>query len=76
MTGHFHPTNEKRLGELLGLNINNIDSICKIVSNSTKPQVCININVPDDRDEDFDKCVSALSKAFDTILPEKSSFEK
>ena len=76
MTGHFYPINEKRIGELLGLDINNIDSICKIIRNGIKPQVCININVPDDRDDDFDKCVFALSKAFDTILPEKSSFEK
>ncbi len=76
MTGHFHPINEKRIGKLLGLDINNIDSICKIIKNGTQPQVCININVPDGRDDFFDKCVTELSNAFDTILPEKSSFEK
>lgn len=76
MTGHFYPTNEKRLGNLLGIDTNSLDSACQIITKSPFPEICFNINVPDDNDEDFNRCIEALTKAFDKILPQKSSFEK
>ncbi len=76
ISGHFQPTNEKRNGVFIGLEKSNIDSVCQLIKNNSKPQICISINVPDDDDDGFNRCVSALEKAFGEILPQKSSFEK
>lgn len=50
-----------------------IDEICQSIKEQNKDMICIN---DPEFDIDFEKISSRIQKAFEIILPEKSSFEK
>ena len=50
----------------------NLEAMCGIIGNQTHDFICIN---DPDGDVDFEVLSERLKKAFETILPEKSSFE-
>lgn len=71
MTGNFHPCNVRkflRVCEITGDN----RSLVSTITREKKKIVCIN---DDDPKGDFDVIRTELQAAFDTILPEKSTFE-
>ncbi len=76
MAGDFYPANEKRIGAFIGVNENNLDLVCKIITSASSQQVCIDDRLPEENDEIFNRSVEELAKAFNKILPQKSSFEK
>ncbi|MBR6057685.1 MAG: Stealth CR1 domain-containing protein [Victivallales bacterium] len=76
ISGNFYPVNEKRRGILFALDINNLNHICEVIRNGSTSQVCINDKIPSEHDDDFNTCTIELSKAFNQLLPHKSSFEK
>ena len=70
-SGNFYPRSTK-----VGKNIAayNIDAACKCISEQQAKMMCLN-----DTEmgyEEFKECVNKVNKAFDSILPEKSSFER
>ena len=73
VSGRFCPANVKNRGLFIMVNSANLPQICSTIRRQSSPQICLNDkeNTPD-----LDYCFSELSKAFDTLLPEKSSFEK
>ncbi len=73
VTGRFHPVNDRRDGCHIGVCEANLDRACDAIKRRVKRQICLNDmgEVADPR-----HCFEALADAFETILPEKSSFEK
>ena len=73
VTGRFHPANEKRMGGCIGLREETLETACEGIVRHRWPQICLNDtgHLADPR-----KCFGRLAEAFDSILPEKSSFEK
>ncbi|MDA3057750.1 stealth family protein [Campylobacter sp. VBCF_05 NA6] len=71
-SGKFYPqgNKEKRLF-VLGKNGHSINNICNAIKNQKYKEICIN----DGEIENFDEAMSQIISAFDSILPEKSSFE-
>jgi len=53
------------------VNMNVIDDVEKLILNQSKAIVCLN----DDCESDFDLCAQRIIKAFEFLLPQKSSFE-
>lgn len=70
--GKFYPTHKERLGLEALVSPENIALICDIVKNGLKPQICINDSK---YNTDFESTTIALTSAFETLLPSKSSFE-
>ena len=70
--GYFNPVQEKSRGEEITLNSKTLDEACRIIVNSAYPQICLNDTSANDRP---DLCFQGLQKAFQTLLPNKSSFE-
>lgn len=70
-SGNFYPRSTK-----IGKNIAayNIDSACKCISGQQAKMMCLNDT--EMSNDEFKECVSKVNKAFETILPEKSSFER
>ena len=50
----------------------NLEAMCRIVENRDHDFICIN---DPDEDVDFEALSERLKQAFETLLPEKSSFE-
>ena len=73
ITGRFQPANEKRMGRYIGLDEQNLDEACEIVRRQKYQQLCLNDN---GAVKDPDYCFAQVAKAFESILPGKSSFEK
>ena len=71
--GDFVPLNEKRRGETVLLDDKNLERVCKLVSSQAFPQVCINDS---ERISDPEGSFKRIAAAFESILPDKSSFEK
>lgn len=70
-SGRFEPCSVNNcLYEISG---ENIDSICDSVRSQTSEMICLNDN---EAELDCDGLTAQLQKAFETILPEKCSFEK
>lgn len=53
------------------VNMNVIDDVEKLILHQSKAIVCLN----DDCESDFDLCAQRIIKAFEFLLPQKSSFE-
>lgn len=70
--GQFYPTRPQAKGRNISITSDNIDWICRIIRNQELPQVCLNEN---EQTMDADRCYELIRKAFDEILPQKSSFE-
>jgi len=73
VSGNFYPANEKNKGELIQFNEKNLAHACDVIRRQSLPEICLN---DDDSSENMDYCVKEANKAFDELLPEKSSFEK
>lgn len=70
-SGHFIPYNTDNF--VCSVNENTIDFVCNSIKNQSNDMICVN----DDADErSFQNLSEELKSAFQTILPEKSSFEK
>jgi len=73
VSGRFKPTTENKRGQAFYLNSKTLPGICEIIKNQSLPQ--ISLSDPDD-DDDPRGCFMEIGKALNSILPEKSSFEK
>ncbi len=73
VSGHFKPANEKYRGEFITLNEKTLSHICNIVRKQLYPQLCMSDH---ENETNIDFCFSEVAKAFEELLPEKSSFEK
>ncbi len=70
-SGSFIPYNTDNL--VCSVNENTTDFVCSAIKNQNNDMICVN----DDADEsNFQYLSEELKSAFETILPEKSSFEK
>jgi len=71
--GCFYPMDIQRKTRCTDINDNLIGSICRDIYEQKYDMICLN----DSTDiSDFEDCRSRLQKAFDSILPESSAFEK
>ena len=73
VSGRFCPANEKRRGEFLLLDEQTLPRVCDVVRNQMAPQLCLNDKGGDVSTE---RCFREVALAFESILPERSSFEK
>lgn len=73
VSGRFVPANEKLRGRFFTLGVDSLDSICDSIRNQTYGQICLNDK---GSNSDPQAVFSAIASAFESILPEKSSFEK
>ena len=72
LEGHFYPAREKRRGVSVNLTGAELDRTCRTITGRSLPEICINDTNCDDISRLFEK----VAEAFETLLPEKSSFEK
>ena len=72
-SGRFCPANEKRRGEFVTFDEKTLASVCGLVKKQKCPQLCLN-----DKGSDVTtgRCFEEIARAFESILPDKSSFEK
>lgn len=73
VSGRFYPANEKRRGVFITVDEDNLAGLSNIIRRQSFPQICLNDNksIPE-----VDQCIQEIIRAFDSLLPEKSSFEK
>ena len=69
-SGQFSPCLPDNL--VSGINESTIDALCRCIQNREHTMICL--NDPEDA-VDFETLSSRLRQAFDSILPDKSSFE-
>ena len=74
VSGRFYPANEKKRGIYFALTAKNLSHACDVIRRQLTPQICLNDKAIEA--SEMEKCICEISKAFDSILPEKSSFEK
>ena len=72
VNGWFENRN-KKIGERINLRESNISNSCRWVREQTWKMLCINDN---ELTEQFEDMKIRLQEAFETILPEKSSYER
>jgi len=72
MTGQFHPTLHRKLGMSFNRTHEEVEQIINFIINQERPIACINDTV----EVNIDEVSVRFQAAFDTILGEKSSFEK
>ena len=72
--GCFYPAHEKNRGISCDITSYNMGWMCETIKNQRIPQICINDTKSNDTDPE--ESMREICKAFATILPEKSSFEK
>ncbi len=70
--GCFYPVHESKIGKNFSLSPDNTEIVCEAIRNQQYPQVCINDNI---RNIDSEHSISKIINAFNSILPEKSTFE-
>ena len=73
VSGRFCPTNEKRLGRCLTLDERNLEDVCDAVRRQKWQLICLNDK---GTTKDPARCFAEAAKAFEAILPDRSSFEK
>ena len=73
VSGRFHPANEKRVGAFMTLNDDSLADACDAIRRQAAPQICLNDK---GSNADPERCFGEVAKAFEAILPEKSSFER
>lgn len=71
--GRFYPANKKNLGARTWISPGTLGGIVDIICNQKAPQICVNDNVLNVEPE---HCAFEIAKAFESIFPQKSSFEK
>ena len=73
VSGRFSPANEKRRGEFVTFDERTLADVCDLVRKQKCPQLCLNDKGSDVTPE---RCFDEIAGAFESILPEKSQFEK
>ena len=73
VNGWFYPTNEKRGGKSTVIDEEHLAQICEDIRRQVCPQLCLNDT---EHVKDSRRCTAEIAKAFDSILPDKSTFEK
>ncbi|MBQ4200637.1 MAG: Stealth CR1 domain-containing protein [Kiritimatiellae bacterium] len=73
VSGRFFPVNEKRKGEFIVLTEDTVASACDAIRRREYPEICLNDK---GTNADPERCFAEVARAFDAILPEKSSFER
>ena len=73
MSGRFYPANEKRRACYIEINKDTLARICDVMKQQSFPQICFR---EEESISEIEDCYQAVSKVFDELLPEKSSFEK
>ncbi len=73
MKGDFEPTNIFDYSEEFFISDNNNDILLDTIKNQTKKLICVNDSI---ELSDFDSVKQDVISAFDSILPNKCSFEK
>ncbi|WP_298973386.1 Stealth CR1 domain-containing protein [uncultured Psychrobacter sp.] len=68
---NFIPIAKHKLGDFYMVGDIPLDTIINSIKSSEKPLICLNDHDP----EDLEHTIQELKKAFDTVFPEKSSFE-
>lgn len=68
---NFIPIAKQELGDFYMVGDIPLDTIINSITSSEKPLVCLNDHDP----ENLEHTIQELKKAFDTVFPEKSSFE-
>ena len=68
-----YPTNEKRSGEFITLTEGTLNAACDTIRRRACRVVCLNDK---GSNADPERCFAEVAGAFESILPEKSSFEK
>ncbi len=71
--GLFYPAREVRLGRCYSISPNNVEEICNAIINQSFPQICINDSK---NNTTYDYCMEKIAKAFESLFPDKSEFEK
>lgn len=72
MKGNFIPTKYTDFGKCFYLQEDNVDELCRAIENKKYDMICIN----DTKNlVDFGKIKNKINNSFETVLPEKSSFE-
>ena len=77
-TGMFVPEKAKILGQYYELdgNQNNVEKISCVIRNKKQPIICINDVLDAVNDQEYKSISETIVDAFDSILPEKSKYEK
>ena len=73
LKGSFFPVRAGKRGVDIHVSTKQIDVICSMIKQQAMYQLCINDTSENDNPE---YCNNEIKKAFEAILPEKSSFEK
>lgn len=73
VSGRFRPVNEKRCGEYVSLTEETAAAACDSIRRRAIPEICLNDK---GANADPERCFAAVAAAFESILPEKSRFEK
>ncbi len=77
MTGEFFPTNINKIGYYESFyDDSSVDRICNKIKAQAKPVLVINDTLDGTDEEQFILCKKKLQDAFESILPDKCSFEK
>ena len=72
-SGDFEPTNVFKYGKEFFMNDDSLAMLCQIIENQSYKMICIN----DSKDiQDFKKCKDSVINSFNSILSNKSAFEK
>ena len=73
VNGRFYPANEKRIGQTLVVEDKNVAAIRRMIERPKFSRICLNDT---DRIADPEHCFGEVAKAFSSLLPDPSSFEK
>lgn len=73
VSGRFCPANEKRMGAFIALNRETQERVCDIIRRRAFCELCLNDK---GSNAELEQCFGEVARAFESILPEKSSFEK
>lgn len=74
-TGEFIPIKKKKLGQVYDITAHP-DAICRIISEQRMPMICLNDMALVEDPVAFEEAASEIKRAFERILPQKSSFER
>ena len=71
--GCFFPTHEKGRGASVCVAPDTIDFACEVIKTRCLPQICVNDSI---NNVEPDVCSMKLAAAFESVFPDRSSFEK
>ena len=77
LTGNFEPINLYKLGEYCSFDYDKSpDTICDKIRAQKKPILVINDTLSSSENQEFEIAKKRITEAFESILPDKCSFEK